>query len=344
MSGLGLTAPDPALPRLAEALDPERMLPFLARAAGDPGAAARRPDVHTALLSHKAGRRCVIHYEWAEAGSGGGPGVRSLVGKLYADGRRAARAYERMSELRGQTWQAEEPSVPAPLLFVPELGLILQECVEGVDLRCAPAETPASPFALAARWLDRLHRAPPVAGLRERSLAHELARSDAWGGEVAPQLRADEARRLRGARRRWEGFDEMLTPPHRVMIHKDYYPAHVLWDGRRVWVVDFDELAVGDPAFDVGHFLAHLEYEVQRSGPDPAPRSEAAACFRAAYPGGKPGSGFETRVRFYAAYTFLKLAATVARRKRAGWERLVGSLVASACREAERGSDGDGEG
>jgi aminoglycoside phosphotransferase (APT) family kinase protein len=127
------------------------------------------------------------------------------------------------------------------------------------------------------------------------------------------------------------------------MIHKDYYPAHVLWDGRGVWVVDFDELAVGDPAFDVGHFLAHLEYQVQRSGSDPTRGAGAAARFRAAYADTRSGPTFDVRLRFYAAYTFLKLAATVARRKREGWETLVRSLAASACRESER-ADAEREG
>ena len=345
MSGAELTpaGADPALPALSIALDPERVLPLLARAAGDPGAAARRPNVRAELLSHKQGRRCVIRYEWVEPDAAIDAGSRKLVGKLYADGQRAARAYERMSQLRGQPWQVAEPSVPAPLLLVPELGLILQECVEGDDLRRAVAEKQPTPFALAAHWLARLHRAPPVAGLKQRSLAHELSRIDAWQAEVAPQLPAEEARRLDDSRERWRGFARDLAPPVCVMIHKDYYHAHVLWDGRGVWVVDFDELAVGDPAFDVAHFLAHLEYQVQRSDAEAAPCSEAAARFRGAYPAAEAGPRFDARLRFYAAYTFLKLAATVLRRKREGWERLVHSLAASACREAECLSDADGE-
>lgn len=345
MSGLGLTgvAHDPKLPALGAALDPERMRPFLARATGEPDAAARLRDVRTALLSHKAGRRCVIRYEWVEPGAAPGAASRSLVGKLYADERRAARAYERMTQLRGQPWQSAEPSVPAPLLFVAELGLILQECVEGADLRCAVAGRHESPFALAARWLGRLHGAPPVAGLKERSLDHELSRLDAWQAEIAARLPADAVRRLHDSRERWRGFARDLAPPGRVMIHKDYYLAHVLWDGRGVWVVDFDELAVGDPAFDVAHFLAHLEYHAQRSDAEAAPWSEAAARFRDAYPAAEAGRSFDARLRFYSAYTFLKLAATVLRRQREGWARLAGSLAASACREAERLPCGSGE-
>jgi aminoglycoside phosphotransferase (APT) family kinase protein len=246
-----------------------------------------------------------------------------------------------MLQLRGQPWQAAEPSVPAPLSFVPELGLILQECVEGADLRCAVAGATESPFELAARWLGRLHDASPVAGLKERSLDHELARIDGWQAEIAPQLPPDAARRLHDARERWREFARELAPPERVMIHKDYYLAHVLWDGRGVWVVDFDELAVGDPAFDVGHFLAHLEYHAQRTSAEVAPWSEAAARFRAAYPAA--GRSFDARLRFYAAYTFLKLAATVLRRRREGWAGLAASLAASACREAECLPRGSGE-
>jgi aminoglycoside phosphotransferase (APT) family kinase protein len=182
-----------------------------------------------------------------------------------------------------------------------------------------------------------------VAGLKERSLDHELARIDGWLAEVAPQLPGDAARRLHEARERWRGLARELAAPERVMIHKDYYLAHVLWDGRGVWVVDFDELAVGDPAFDVAHFLAHLEYHARRTGAEVAPWSEAAARFRDGYPVLEAPRSFDARLRFYAAYTFLKLAATVLRRGRQGGSRLAESLAESACREAERLPHGSGE-
>ena len=45
---------------------------------------------------------------------------------------------------------------------------------------------------------------------------------------------------------------------HETMIHRDFYDTQVLWDGARAWIVDFDQLSVGDPALDLGHFVAHL--------------------------------------------------------------------------------------
>jgi aminoglycoside phosphotransferase (APT) family kinase protein len=49
-----------------------------------------------------------------------------------------------------------------------------------------------------------------------------------------------------------------IAPVSPVGIHRDFYPDQVLIDGERVFVVDHDLYALGDPRLDVGNFCGHL--------------------------------------------------------------------------------------
>ena len=46
--------------------------------------------------------------------------------------------------------------------------------------------------------------------------------------------------------------------------HGDLTPAQFLFGGRAVAVVDFDDVAVAEPALDLGRFLAHLRLGLAR--------------------------------------------------------------------------------
>ena len=41
-------------------------------------------------------------------------------------------------------------------------------------------------------------------------------------------------------------------------VHRDFHPGQILVDGDRLWLLDFDLFSLGDPAVDVGNFLAHI--------------------------------------------------------------------------------------
>ena len=43
-----------------------------------------------------------------------------------------------------------------------------------------------------------------------------------------------------------------------VSLHRDFYPEQILVDGDRVWLLDLDLNASGDPMVDLGNFIAHL--------------------------------------------------------------------------------------
>jgi len=135
---------------------------------------------------------------------------------------------------------------------------------------------------------------------------------------------------LAGLARRLPGY-----PP--AMIHRDFYYANLLWDGRQVWGVDFDQLRLGDPALDVGHFLAHLQTLAYRTTGDATAYTEQADVFLHSYLEHAPAAhaaDLAPRLTFYRTQTFVKLAATAVRRQRPGWRPLAQALVDLACRAA----------
>jgi aminoglycoside phosphotransferase (APT) family kinase protein len=50
-------------------------------------------------------------------------------------------------------------------------------------------------------------------------------------------------------------------------IHRDFYPDQVLVDGERLVLLDLDLYCLGDPALDIGNFVAHvIEYSLRARG------------------------------------------------------------------------------
>lgn len=327
---------DSALRGLTKALDPDHMRPLLAEATGLPSDSV----CSVAVVKHIAGKRCTIRYELSAHSAEESPQQpRAMIGKVYRSRRRAARVHDATTALHSDTFDGRGPlRIPTPLLMVPDLRLALQEFAPGEDLRHALAAGAGdAPVALAARWLAALHHASPPPGLKATSLAHELEKMERWRDEIAAHLLPPDERRLRDS---WQGLRGLTTDiPERspALIHKDYYYAHVYWDGENVWALDFDQLSTGDPAFDVGHFLAHLENLAYHATGRADAYETSARRFVRAYQE-HASVDLRTGLPFYRAYTFLKLAATDATRKRPGWRDRVAVLTRLACHEAEGGA------
>ncbi len=330
---------DDGLPALAQALDTDRMRPFLVQAAGLHLGDATDLCCSAEVLNHKPGERCTIRYTLAHSSrqEGLSNAVR-VIGKLYRKPRLAECMYRRTQALNSGLFNhGGAMCTPAPLMLLPELGLVLQECVEGGDIRhVLAAGNSDGPLSLAAQWLARLHAASPLTGLETKSLEHELAKVDRWCDEIAPCLTSSDpdAQRLRRAQDSLHRLAREMSPYVPVMIHKDFYYANVLWDGQHVWVLDFDQMSMGDPALDVGHFLAHLKSLAYRTTDVAHSYAEPGRFFLDAYVD-RAADNIHLRVPFYRAYTFLKLAATEASRKRMQWVQLTQVLTSLACREMD---------
>jgi aminoglycoside phosphotransferase (APT) family kinase protein len=117
--------------------------------------------------------------------------------------------------------------------------------------------------------------------------------------DARPDL-GDEIRLLAS---RCVGLAEALDDRHQACIHRDFYPDHVLI-GEETYLIDLDLLALGDPAVDVGNFLAHVtEFAHRRTG-DGHVYDVFSSRFREAYLS-RAGESMRARVD---AYELLSLA------------------------------------
>jgi aminoglycoside/choline kinase family phosphotransferase len=324
-----MTPLDAKLPALRDALDPAHIGPLLDGMLGERAGCADDARWTAEILSQKAGRRCTIRYT-ATRGADGRP-VRSVVAKVYADPDRAQSVYEWLRALGN----AGVAGVPAPLGWLAGYGMVVQQHVAAGDLRDALQSGDwERPVALAAQWLAALHGTPAIAGLPENSRGRELARAEGWAADALPGLSADAQRELGQTVQRLRQAAREQVADGQTLIHRDFYPTHVLWDGARPWIVDFDQLSSGEGALDVGHFLAHLENLSYRMTGGTGAFAAPASLFLDRYLEQRP-LALETALPFYQACTYLKLAAKEANRKRGAWQAYAGMLASLAARQAE---------
>jgi aminoglycoside phosphotransferase (APT) family kinase protein len=333
----GLSTEDPALQTLAQVLDPKFMLEVLSQVAGFQFGNTDGLSCRAEVLSHKIGQRCTIRYTLTVPSDSGQPReLARVIGKLYAKRELANRYYRRTEELRIGPFNGSEPlRSPAPIALLQDLGLVLQEYIDAVDLRRAlSAEDGNRCLSLAGRWLAKLHAAQPVAGLKTATLQQVVEKVDQWCAYITPCLRPADVERLHRAQEAVHRLAAETPLYEPVMIHKDFYYGNILWDGRRVWVLDFDELSIGDPALDIGHFIAHLETLSYRVAGREDVFAQASARFLGSYKE-RTSLDFESRLPFFKAYTFLKLAATNVSRQQDQWELETRLLAGFACREVQ---------
>ena len=283
---------DAALP-LAELVAPAAMTPLLEAALGaDTGAV-----LEVEVLEHKPGRRALLRYETAGSGT--------VFAKAFPDGAQARRTHAQMEQVWAAVGAGELTSA-RPLGLVAELALVLYEPLHGPSLdELVGTDAMADALAAAGRWIAALHRADLVLD-RVLDLEHEAVNAGTWGGlvvSVFPDL-APLAARLAAAVADAVPEAAAMTAP----IHKDFHYQHVIV-GDRVGVVDMDEARMGDPWFDIGHFLANLELLAHRSGVSADERNRWRATFTESCGAVQGG---ERRLRWYIAYTCLKLGKQLA--------------------------------
>ena len=111
---------------------------------------------------------------------------------------------------------------------------------------------------IAGQSAGRLHRLP-LRLREEHGPEQECALLTGWC-EVASAAWPDYAGLLcfclGDAIRRLRSVDE-FSPS---LIHRDLHEKQLLVNGTQAWLIDFDTFAMGDPAQDIGNFIAHLRW------------------------------------------------------------------------------------
>ena len=78
------------------------------------------------------------------------------------------------------------------------------------------------------------------------------------------QLRPDWRGRLEKVLQASDELGTSVPAPQTCGIHRDFYPAQVVVDGERIYLIDFDLYCQGDPGLDVGNFLGHMTEQALR--------------------------------------------------------------------------------
>jgi hypothetical protein len=194
------------------------------------------------------------------------------------------------------------------LAFAWRPGRLLSEALSGPGI-------PAGAVAAAGADLAGLHRHTgasliPRARQAEARLLLELG---AWLGHVCPAV-AGRAAHVAGR------VTSLLpdVPAPESLLHGDFHPGQVLIGTDGVALLDFDEAARGDPALDLGTFLAHVEGGVIRghfpAGVIDPVRAALLDGYRSA--GGRAADG---AVDVYTVAGLLRVAPEPFRAREPGW-------------------------
>jgi hypothetical protein len=169
-------------------------------------------------------------------------------------------------------------SIPSPLLALPEAGLMVTKKLGGIVLSRVlqrSANWISAPFCTSRMceissnvglWLSRFHQAtqqpdiPLDAAAFEREIIEQLEGCKRKGLSTAM---AQEVFRIASTcSRRIEG-----RPLPAASRHGDFTPRNILLDGQQIRILDFENFAKSDTAYeDVGKFVAYLALLQGRPG------------------------------------------------------------------------------
>ncbi|QQE67062.1 aminoglycoside phosphotransferase [Leptolyngbya sp. BL0902] len=271
---------DSALAALAPALEGATIAPHLANMVGQP---LTLQDIR--VLRHKPGRRALIAYDVSLADGK----TLTLLGKGRSRG-----ADHRTYQLQQQLWHqsfddgsADGLSVPQPLGILPDFHLWFQAWVPGkITTDCLGQSHSAGLWEQVAAAITKLHQAK-IAPAKSHTLEDELRILH----ERLPAVATDYPHwrdRLTGLLERCTALAATLAPAAPTGIHRDFYPDQVLIadgpksqrsDHDRLYLLDLDLYCEGDPALDIGNFVAHLTEHSLRTFGHPNGHSAQEAAF-----------------------------------------------------------------
>ncbi len=299
---------DGEVPALVEATTPERVT-----------AALRGLGIGSGLRAIELVRRrrdggCVLRYVLDDGSV--------VFGKAGYAG--AAAAVRRpLLDLAARPLASTDRTVAYPhvLGHVDELDLSLVACIPGA--RPDPRSDGEAVVDAAAVAAATIHGSGLRAGPRHRA-TDEIAR----GRRAVAHIAAD-APALAG----WLGAVlDSVSPLARaqepaLLSHGDFTPSQLLLDGRRIGIVDFDDLRRAEPAYDLGRFVAYLDAALPLSDGD---RGDAlTARLLASYRTLSGGPVSVERVDLYAVTSLVQMAAHRCRQLKA-------SRLRTACALLER--------
>ncbi len=293
---------DEALPSLAQALDPDA-----AAAALNMALAAHPRYANTTLRSisvtrYKPGRRCLLEYGMELA-----DGTEAvLIGKVRRK-RSGIKDFNLVGAIYGAGMReggADGIATPEPVAHVESLHLWLQRKVAGAEASAligGPRGREVARRAAEAAYKIHCTEVPPRFShsmMDELEILFERL-------EQVVLLHPDWQERISALKRKAWVIAQSLGARPLCGIHRDYYADQLIVDDRQVWVIDFDLYCKGDPALDIGNFIAHITEQALRvTGDATAWQDQEEAMLRRYLALG--GESHRHPIRVYAFLTLMR--------------------------------------
>lgn len=290
---------DAKMPFLSKALDPQQVQKQFAQSC---------PIVNNTqlqniqIIRHKPGRRCLIEYDFMnEQGQ-----TIPLIGKIRAKGT-DVHSYQLQQALRQAGFSednADGIAVPEPVGIVPEWQMWLQRKISGTiatHLLLQP-----NGVMLAQRIADVAHKLHQtnIPARRRHTVSDELQILQ----ERIPlviQNHPEWKMRLERVLESCDKLGQMTPEPKRCGIHRDFYSDQVIVDGNRLYLIDLDLYCEGNPAIDIGNFIAHIKEQSLRTFGDADRLSDRETALKERFIQ-LAGSEFQTAIESYITLTLVR--------------------------------------
>jgi len=299
---------DEKIPSLVDLADAHRRSQLLAAALPD------QPEFQNAEIR-------TLHYK----------PERRYVGLLVTDrGEQAVlkiyeeHGYQKSKQVR--TFLSEKPRwIACPLGYSDGHRAQIFSWSDGVSLSqiaCA-ASFDKHPIEAAGRILAKFHshRSSGLNSLpRELEVAQLLiaARAVAVTCEHLTEMARDLALRM--------ACEILAAPVIRRPLHGDFYPDQAILTDDGITLIDLDAAVRGDPATDLGNFIARLEYGALRGDLPPDRVQEVARALLEGYVA-ESGADTPARIDLYNAAGLLRLAVDPFRYREPNWPDRIANIL-----------------
>jgi aminoglycoside phosphotransferase (APT) family kinase protein len=283
------------------------------------GAGGPRPVLRSRLLDTPNGERLVAEFSLG--------GSAPVIAKCYADetGSRSFRIMAAVGAALGR--HACALAVPAPLGYDAARRCLVQTRAAGTPyLELAGTASFLPALRRAGEALAELHDLPLAEGEEKRLADHVAELIRPHPRELARRL-PRYAARIEALLRALEGAESRLARDVAPRpLHRDFHLRQLFLDGQRVWLIDWDLFARGDPALDLGNFLMYLETRLD------ADHQVAIEAFLDGY-FSRAHDDVYPRIAPYKALNYLRRASKHCRLDQPGWPGRAAQMLerAEAC-------------
>ena len=243
---------DPAVPHLANLMDEQVLqhLPYETLGLSGPEEVL---ELTPQVLHYYPEERCTMRYRLLSSDRST---PQTLIGKTFKNDH-GALVYARMRYFWERLQTYTNIKIARPLAYRPSIQTVWQEDLAGAPLdRVLACGNAARLLDAAAQALVLVHESDGISPVRLGVNEHLAALGDKVEklAYAFPELAASLAALEKALKRR----AYHLPPRAPRLIHGDFLPQQLLVCGNGLALLDFDELALGDPEQDIANFMVDL--------------------------------------------------------------------------------------